>query len=249
MQKPCRRSFSIFRTLFCAVLIPFTIALPAPVFSSENHIFNLYIRGIKAGTISTATNKNGVFYAVSGAIHPTAFLRTLRDVGYEGAVSGSYKGTRYRPRKYQGNTKTGSRNSVVSIRYSNGMPVVESYLPEREKRDYDIEPSAQKGTLDLLTAAYSVFEDSPVSKLCNRSVQMFDGRRRSRLAVGSPEIGNDGITCQGSYTRVAGFSPAALQKRVNFPFTLAYEQQEDGKYRLMSFSTTTTFGPAEALRK
>ncbi|MCP5086911.1 MAG: DUF3108 domain-containing protein [Rhodobacteraceae bacterium] len=217
--------------------------------STDSHVFTLYIRGFKAGMISTYTNKTSTHYATSGAMQPTAFLRKLRDVGYTGSVRGTYSGLNFKPSNYTGETKTGSRHSQVAMRFSRGKPIADSYLPEREKRDYDINPVDQNSTVDPLTAAYSIFTNSPVRSLCNRSVQMFDGRRRSRLTVASPRPGPDGLTCQGTYTRIAGFSPAAMQKRVNFPFTLVYDQLDDGTYQLISFSTTTTFGTARAERR
>ncbi|MCP5072812.1 MAG: DUF3108 domain-containing protein [Rhodobacteraceae bacterium] len=225
--------------------------MTAPAFSNstESHVFDLFVRGFKAGSISASTNMNDTHYATSGSVQPTPFLRKLRDIGYQGSVWGTYAGFNFKPAKYSGNTKTGSRHSRVAMRFSHGRPIVDSYRPERDPRDYDIDPSAQHGTVDPLTAAYSIFADSPVSKLCNRSIQMFDGRRRSRLTVASPRPGPDGLTCKGTYTRVAGFSPSAMQKRVNFPFTLVYDQQDDGTYQLMSFSTTTTFGAAKAERR
>jgi len=234
-----------------ALIIGTLMALPQPTLaaSSQSHVFNLYIKGWKAGTISTAAKKTTKRYALSGNINPSALLRMLRDVGYNGTASGSYSGAKYRPAKYTGHIKTGKRNSTVKMRFVKGKPIVDSYLPSREKRKYDITPEKQKGVIDLLTAAHSVFEDSTAKGLCNRTIPMFDGRRRSKLTLSKPKKTSKGATCRGKYTRLKGFSPHDMQKRVNFPFTLVYDQKDDGNYRLMSFHTKTTFGDAKAVRK
>jgi len=245
------KKFQLARGILLAVMsLTFGLA-PAPTKAAQaqSHNFKLYIKGITAGTISTSAQKNGTGYTLSGAVKPSAFLRLLRDVGYVGKSSGSYTGNSYSPQNYTGYTKTGSRTSTVKMRFAKGKPIVDAYLPSRAKRDYDIDPGAQKGTIDLLTAVHSVFEDSAAKDLCNRIVTMFDGRRRSELTLLKPKKSGTRATCSGKYTRIAGFSPRNMQKRVNFPFSLVYEQQNDGNYRLMSFHTQTTFGDAKAVRK
>ena len=233
------------------VLLAAVLAMPSTLMAaqSQSHVFNLYIRGFKAGTISTAAKKTATNYALAGSVKPSAFLRLLRDVGFKGTASGRYSGTSYHPAKYTRNIKTGSDTSTVKMRFRNGRPIVESYLPGREKRSYDIDPAAQRGAIDLLSALHSVFEDTNLAGLCNRTIHMFDGRRRSKLTLSKPKNSNGNTSCAGKYSRVAGFSPRDMQKRVNFPFTLVYDQLDDETYRLMSFHAETTFGSAKAVRK
>lgn len=233
----------------CALAL-LTLAIPAIANASETHVFNLYILGFRAGTISTAINKKGSNYALSGKVQPTAFLRKLRDVGYAGTTYGRFgKGHTYSPSKYTGNMRTGSRTSTVKMHWSKGRPNVDAYTPGREPRPYDIKPSAQKGTMDLLSSLHSVFEDSTKAELCGRTIPMFDGRRRTKLTLSKPNFSGVKGICKGTYSRVAGFSPEDMKERVNFPFTLLYEQQDDGNYRLKSLSTTTTFGKASLVRR
>ena len=128
-------------------------------------------------------------------------------------------------------------------------PVVDKYQPAREKRSYDIVPAKQTGTMDLLTAAYSTFKTTSADSLCNTVHDMFDGRRRSKLILAKPKISGKTATCAGTYKRVAGFSPSQMQKKVNFPFSLRYEQMDDGNYRFMEFTANATFGKIRATRK
>ncbi len=236
------------KTLYALALS--ALAIPATASGSETHIFNLYILGFRAGTISTAINKKGQNYALAGKVQPTAFLRRLRDIGYTGTVYGRFgEGHKYSPSKYIGNMRTGTRTSTVKMHWSKGRPVVDSYEPGRAPRPYDINPSDQIGTIDLLSSLHSVFEDSTKADLCGRTIPMFDGRRRTKLVLSKPSFSNNKGTCKGTYTRVAGFSPEDMKERVNFPFKLLYELQDDGNYRLKSLSTTTTFGKASLVRR
>jgi hypothetical protein len=238
-----------FTKTFCALALS-ALAISTTASAAETHIFNLYILGFRAGTISTAINKKGQNYALAGKVQPTAFLRRLRDIGYTGTVYGRFgKGHKYSPSRYIGNMRTGTRTSTVKMHWTKGRPVVDSYEPSRPPRPYDIKPGAQKNTMDLLSSLHSVFEDSTKADLCGRTIPMFDGRRRTKLVLSEPRFSGLKGTCNGTYTRVAGFSPEDMKERVNFPFKLLYELQDDGNYRLKSLSTTTTFGKASLVRR
>jgi hypothetical protein len=234
------------RTL--AIFMMLSLATPT-LAQQTNHRFSLYVSGIKAGTINTITTKNGHAFSVSGTLTPTRLMRSIRKIGYNGQSAGVLNNRTYRKNRYSGQTQTGSRTSQVQMRFDNGTPSVDAYLPERENRAYDIDPTAQHGTIDPLTAAAVIFDDQPTANLCNRTIPMFDGRRRSKLSLGKPQISGEGATCNGAYTRIAGFSPQDMQERVNFPVTLVYTRIDAEIYRLMSFTTKTTFGSARAKRK
>ena len=228
----------------------FAITLALPVHAEQTvHQFSLYVSGIKAGNIRTDIRLNGSAFSVSGVLNPSSLLRTIRDVGYAGQSAGTHRNGTYSPRRYSAQTKTGSRNSQVKMRITDGIPSVDAYLPEREKRPHDITPADQKGVIDPLTAAATVFSDKTSKTLCNQMIDMFDGRRLSKLTLAPATIMGNSATCKGTYSRVAGFSPDDMQERVNFPFSLLYTRTDADTFRLMSFTTQTTFGSLRAKRK
>lgn len=216
---------------------------------AENITLNFYALGIRAGTITVNGTETKSSYSVKGTVTPTRLLKAFKDVGYSGSASGKRKGKHYYSKKYLGNARTGSRNSTVKMHWSGNKPVVDKYTPVREKRDYDINPSQQVGTKDLLTSGYATFKSAPIEELCNTVHKMFDGRRRTQITLGKPKISGNIATCQGTYKRIAGFSPNAMQKKVNFPFTIKYEHQNDETYRFKEFTSAATIGNIRATRK
>jgi len=221
----------------------------APQAQAENIRLNLYAFGIKAGTISINAAETPTAYALNGAVVPTSLLKKIKDIGYTGSASGKIKNNVFAVRKYAGNARTGSRNSIVDMQWKNGRPVLNSYKPERERRDYDITPSKQTGTTDLLTSAYVTFKTTSADVLCNSKRKMFDGRRVSELSLGAPQISGTTATCSGNYKRLAGFSPSKMKKKVNFPFSVRYEQLDDGTYRFQEFTAEASIGKIRATRK
>ena len=229
-----------------AVVGSMTVPLTA---QAEAITLNLYALGIRAGTISINGAEKGSSYAINGAVTPSAILKLVKDIGFNGTASGSIRNEDYQSKKYAGHLRTGKRNSIVKMHWKGRTPVVDSYQPAREKRNYDIAPSKQAGVIDLLTAGYATFRSRPADKLCNTTYKMFDGRRRSEINLNKPAISGKTATCTGNYKRIAGFSPHDMQKRVNFPFTMHYVQQDDGTYRFKDFTADATFGKIRAVRK
>lgn len=217
---------------------------------AETHVFNLYIAGLKAGSITTTTKWNGNSYTTNGKVRPSGLIAKIAKVSYDGSVSGAASGVALRPKSYSGHAVTKSRESRVKMAFSGaGVPKVLSYTPERAARPTDVNPATQKGAIDLLSAAFSVFRDAPAGELCSKNYKMFDGRRATRLKVGKAAVSGNTATCNGSYQRVAGFSESALKKGSTFPFTLFYQKQDDGSFRLKSVNTKTTVGSAKLVRQ
>ena len=239
-----KRMKSLLHTLTLAGCIALPVSAQAEIITLK-----LYAIGIKAGTISINATEKGNSYAVNGRVTPSALLKLIKEIGFTGSASGRVKNGVYQSKKYAGHLNTGNRQSIVKMHWKGRTPVVDSYQPSREKRPYDIAPSKQVGTKDLLTAGYATFKSRPIDKLCNTTHDMFDGRRRSKITLGKPVIKGSIATCAGSYKRIAGFSPHDMQKRVNFPFTIHYVQQNDGTYRFNDFSADATFGKIRAIRK
>ncbi|KAB7616168.1 DUF3108 domain-containing protein [Amylibacter sp. SFDW26] len=216
---------------------------------AENINLNLYAFGIKAGTITVNAAETPDAYAVRGAVTPTKLLKKIKDIGYTGSATGVVKKDALQVRKYSGNARTGSRNSVVKMRWKGSRPIVDTYNPERARRDYDLTPSKQTGTIDLLSSAYLTFKTATPETLCNSRRKMFDGRRLSELSLGKPKISGTTATCNGNYKRLAGFSPDKMKKKVNFPFSVRYEQNDDGTYRFQEFTADASIGKIRATRK
>jgi hypothetical protein len=228
----------------------FASSITTPITAqAESITLNLYALGIRAGTIQINGAENSKSYALNGVLTSSVLLKLIRDIGFNGTASGKVRNGRYQSKKYSGRARTGSSSSVVQMHWNGSTPVLDTYKPGREKRSYDINPSKQKGTVDLLTGAYSTFTARPIDKLCDTTQHMFDGRRRTLIKLDKARISGKIATCTGVYKRVAGFSPGKMQKRVNFPFTMRYEQQNDGLYHFKDFTADATFGKIRAIRK
>jgi hypothetical protein len=211
--------------------------------------FDLLIRGIKAASVSFSGGQDGAAYLVTGAVRTTGVAALLKRLRYEGAASGTIAAGRFFPDHYRESADTGRRQSDAMVDYLRGVPQVTAYSPKADPQPGDVDPATMGDTVDPLTALYATLRAVDQSQTCNLSLDLFDGKRASQLRVGAPAILGDGVTCDGAYIRVAGFTPKEMANQQRFPFTLIYAPTDGGQMRVVEVTTETIYGKATLKRR
>lgn len=225
-------------------------ALPATAEMTRDEArFDLVMAGLTAGSLTFAAESDGRSYAVRGRLASSGLLSFVRKVSYDATARGRLRDGTYLPARYTERADTGRRQSQAEILWQGGVPQIASYTPPREPRPTDVDPATQAGSVDILTALYATLRDADAGGECNRSFAMYDGRRASRLSLGTPEPAEGGITCAGEYRRVAGFSPEDMAEKTRFPFTLTYAPAPDGRMRVIEVRMETLYGSARLIRR
>ena len=152
-----------------------------------------------------------------------------------------------RPLQFEAESFDSETRQQVAIRYGAGRPQSVEADPPFKPKPWQIAPRDQPGTLDPLSAAVSLIAPQPRAALCNRSVEVFDGRRRSRLSLARPEPRGGRIRCEGAYRRVAGYRAKALEADP-FPLAVWYAQGPDGLWHLVRAAAPTPYGAAVLTR-
>lgn len=216
---------------------------------ADNGEYKLYIGGIPAGQLTFSAQNNGKAYKVAGYVRSTGLIGSLVKVSYKAQVSGTVQNGKLNPQAYAEQADTGRRKQSSQLNYKSGVPQVLKLDPPRSKRDYDVDPSGQKGTLDPLSMIYTLLRDVDESAACTLNQKMFDGRRLSEIVLNTPTQKDETITCSGVYRRLGGFSAKDMQERTDFRFTLSYEAAGDGRYRVERISSESLFGKVVIKRK
>ncbi|MEO0388873.1 MAG: DUF3108 domain-containing protein [Pseudomonadota bacterium] len=218
--------------------------------ASTDQRYDVYASGIKLGSLALKADNNGSQYAVSGRVSGGGLVGIFVTFDFSGTSQGSVRTDgRLQPIAYQARSDDGKTARTTRIAYRGGTPVSVSTDPPRNPRAYDAKPGAQGGTLDPISAVYAILGDAPVGQACGKTVEVFDGNRRSRLALGARQAAGDGrFVCAGTYTRVAGYSEKLLREKRTFPFQIQWLDR-DGMMRVERFSTDTTFGRVNAIRR
>jgi hypothetical protein len=211
--------------------------------------FDISIKGLNAARLLIEGQGEGETYAAGGFLRSSGLLGWVKKIRYDASVAGKVKDGRYVPARYTEKADTGKRQSEAVMAYRAGVPQVKTYNPPRPPRQGDIDPATQGGTVDPLTALFAVLRKLPEAEACDLKLTLFDGRRRSQVTLGQPDRSGDGITCQGEYRRLEGFSPEDMAEKSRFPFTLTYAPAGEGMVQVEEVAMDTLYGKGRMIRR
>lgn len=233
------------RALACATLL--AAAPGTTTAAEESAAFTVSFGGIRAGLLAFQGDDSGGSYTVHGSARASGLLRALFDAEIDTVAQGAVSGNSYRPRLAREVTAKPDDRRERRYDYTDaGVPRITD-TPPRAARAGDAPPDRQAGTVDTTTAAYAILRDRPAALACDLDLSIYDGRRRHRIVFDRPSA--DGLTCSGTYSRVAGFSPAELAERRDWPLTLTYARLPDGTLRVDRLNFPTSFGTARITRR
>lgn len=238
-----------------ALMAAIIAALPAAQASGaaargDSAIYDLQIRGIKAGTLSIAGAVDAGNYVATGRLQSSGVLSWIRKIRYDARAAGRLSGSRhFTPARYEETADTGRRQSEALMEYRAGVPQVKVYNPPRKRKDGGVDPAAQAGSVDPMTAAFAVLRDIPAAEACQLDLKLFDGKRASRVIVTDPRPSGTGLVCSGEYRRVDGFSAEDMAEKTSFPFTVVYAPGPDGLMTVDEVSMDTLYGKGRLKRR
>ena len=237
----------MWRRLALAVLA--AVLAASPSHADDPVVFDLSIRGIRAGTLSFSGEATAGRYAVSGRLESAGLVGLVRQVRYDGQAEGSLRQGRFTPARYSEQADTGKRQSESVMHYRRGIPQVKVYNPPRDLGSDGIDPATQGGTVDPLTALFATLRDVAPGGECNQTLTMFDGKRRSQLVLGAPSPVEGGTACPGEYRRLAGFSADDMAEKTRFPFTLRLVPGTSGLMQVDEVTMESIYGNARLKRR
>jgi len=256
--------------LFLCLALALALGPPSPAPAQDRNgdrvadqaaSFTIRLRGVPAGVFHFAATEQDGRYAARARVETTglaALLRKVRlratvegEVGGEvgGQVGGQVGDDRLWPRRYAGAISTGRRDSEAELRYAGGVPRLIRYASPDPVGPDSPAPETQGGTVDPMTALYTVLRAVPADRACDRTIEMFDGKRRSRVILDPPRRAAAELTCAGRYLRIAGFRPEEIAEKRRFDFRLVYRVRADDRVKAMRVEVETLYGPARLDRR
>ncbi len=225
--------------------------LPGPALAQDEIAAHFDVRfgPLRVAEIMMSAVETDSAYSAAGRVTSAGLAGAFRTVRFDLAAEGRRRGDGFLPLAYREDVDTGRRTSIVDMVYPNGAPVVLRISPETESEPWDVDPAGQRGTTDPMSALYRLVRPRPYDALCDWELAVFDGRRRSSLALGPVETGQGRAWCYGEYRRVAGFAPEDMEERRSFPFFVEFVEGADGDWRLTRAETQTLYGRVRILSR
>ena len=227
----------------------FLLVFSLPEYSygkTQQHIFDVYILGLKLGRLAYAVEYKNNSYSAAGNLRSTGVLSAIAKYSFEASSQGKIERGVFKPKYYYERSDTGRRKEQKILRYFDHGIELET---KKTAKPYWQDPNQQMDALDPMSAIIFILRDQTEANVCKQNFAMFDGIRRVGIKFVEGEETTEGILrCKGIYTRVGGYSAKELKDGTNFPFYVNYQIKSDD-YRVISFQITTTRGRAKFVRR
>lgn len=226
--------------------LAFGWGLSAGVALAEDAVFDVSLAGVRVAEMTVASKIAGDRYGVSVLIRSDGLAGVVRRIRFdaraEGRITGR-PGSGFAPARYSEQADTGRRQSQVEMVYDRGVPQVVTYSSLRADGPDLLDPMAQEGTLDPATALFAGLQDRAAGQACAVSFEVFDGRRRSAFA-----LSGEGMTCNGDYRRIAGYTAEEMAERVRFALEVTFAPHADA-VRVVEATVQTVYGKVRLKRR
>ncbi len=211
--------------------------------------YDVRLLGVPVGQLGLAAREEGARYAVTSSFATTGLARIV-DASFRLTAQGRITPGGLAPTSYDEQIDTGSRRSTAQLSYSEGVPrITGGTVAAKVAGDPDaLDPRAQTGSVDPLTALYGVLRDRPLQGICDYNVIIYDGARRAALAMSGRRDEGGRVTCTGAYTRLGGFSASEMRRQSVYPFSITYAAVGD-VMQPQSLAVQSGYGTAELTRR
>lgn len=229
--------------LFSVALIGGSGSLAA---QSRTVNFDFYVSGIRAGELTLESERSGGSYTASSRIDTAGIVGIFADFFFDGEAQGRIAADgRLVPERFEGDSRSPRADRKTKIDWKDGTPVSVSVEPPRKLQP---DPATQAGTLDPVSAGLALLGDAPVEDVCDKTVDIFDGSRRTRIRLEAAVAGERGLECGGIFSRLEGEEHSFAVRR-EFPFTVVFRANGSGVAELERIESRTSFGRAVIERR
>ncbi len=202
-------------------------ARPAPTLHRPlSTVYDLYLGGIPVGELSVRSTVDGDRYRAISTMRTAGLLGAFYDASFQAETQGLVGADGLVPQHFAADSGAGGDRQAVDVTYAGRTPDSVRADPPFKPKPWQIEPRAQAGTLDPVSAAVTALAPAPASEICRQTVDIFDGRRRYAVDLGAPEADGVRIRCPGVYRRIAGYKKKELKEKITF--NVWFEKRPDG---------------------
>jgi len=209
-------------------------------------VYDVYLGGLRGGEVTLRLERDDARYRAEARLRSVGLARLVFPGEARATAQGAARGAALAPESFTSDNAFGDKRQTVALRYGDAGPSLKADPPYRV-RPYDADPGAMGDALDPVSAAVASLAPQPAAAACDRTVTVFDTRRRFDLALGPAVREGDLLRCEGVYRRVAGFKDKQM-KKADYPFT-AWWRVEGGHATLERAMAPTGFGHAVAKRR
>lgn len=217
--------------------------------AQDRGVYDIFLGAVPVGLFAFSGVEARGQYSLAGQLRTTGLVGALTQVRYDAKARGQIVGGRFRPMAYDEVARIGARKTTLSITYRGGVPDAPVFDPPRVSNRPTVDPGDQGDTLDVLTGFYALLRDLPEDEVCRFRSLIYDGARRTSIALRPLRKSETEAVCAAEYRRLGGFTEAELRVRETFDFQLFYEVTAAGDWRVQQADVETVYGVVRLERR
>ncbi|WP_455178678.1 DUF3108 domain-containing protein [Azospirillum melinis] len=185
--------------------------------------YRVFVGGVTALDVNATLDVAGDRYRIAVSAVTGGTIGRLFSWRTDSESDGHVRGADFRPDSHRQTSLLRGEPRNVTLTYGPQGDVSTSVTPPADKDDREpVPPDLQRGTLDPLTAVLDLLFAVGASEGCDRSLPVFDGRRRYDMVFS--EVGRRIV----DPSRYSIFSGVAQQCRVSYKPVAGYARSSSG---------------------
>ncbi|CBS88732.1 DUF3108 domain-containing protein [Azospirillum lipoferum] len=194
-----------------------TLAAPAAMAEPVRATYRVFVGGVTALDVDATLEVTGDRYRIAVSAVTGGTIGRLFSWKTESQSDGHRQGEDLRPASHRQSSQFRGEPRSVTLTYGPQGDVSATVTPPPETDDREpVPPALQRGTLDPLSAVLDLLLAVGASQHCDRSLPVFDGRRRYDMMF--TEVGRRIV----DPSRYSVFSGVAQQCRVSYKPVAGY---------------------------
>ena len=217
--------------------------------------YDFYVGGFRIAEVSLEATADADAYRATSQVKTQGVLDVLmrgRSISKAAGKRGAFG--RLEPEGFATRYSSRTGEQKIRIGYEDATPTRVTFEPQAEDADQHAKAREQRGSLDPLSAAVAALLPSDSADLCNRTIPIFDGKRRFDIIFLAPDPARfddsapppkwkgELTRCLGVYERISGFGAESLENEKYFPFDIWFENSGNGVYRAIRIAGSTKLG-------
>lgn len=210
---------------------------------------DFYLGGVHLGSATFTSSGSGGRYQSRLDLETDGFVEWFFDAVLVARSAGAFDGRRLTPGSFDVDARSEEEGAfTIEMAFADGAPSRVVADPPYDPRPWEIDPTAQTGALDPLSAVLAGLVPNADGGACDRVIEIFDGRRRWDVEIGA-EIrreavdGGQRVDCSALYRRIGGFKPRFMEDPT-IPFRIRFLERPDGTIDPVRAWSDTEFGTA-----
>ncbi len=239
--------------MMMALSAPAAQATEAAASVSANYDF--FVGGFRIAEVGLEATATPTGYEAMSQVTTRGVLEVLlrgrsvsKAVGKRGAFG------RLEPVGYAARYSSRTGEQKTRIGYEDSTPTRVTFDPVPDDISEHARARDQRGSLDPLSAAVAALLPATSADLCNRTIPIYDGKRRFDViflapdparfddSAPKPKWDKPLTRCLGVYERISGFGAEAMQDEKYFPFDIWFEDSGNGIFRAVRLAGSTKLG-------